>query len=129
MVMAIVKTEHPYVTRNPDICGGEPIIAGTRITVRHIAVMYKAGDSVEDIVAGHPPLTAAQVHDAISYYLDHRDEIERAIEANKTRSVMRERDLVYVMGRGLMGRSRFERLPERENLTFYTWETLPRDWE
>lgn len=24
----------PYITRDPSICGGEPVITGTRITVR-----------------------------------------------------------------------------------------------
>lgn len=127
--MAIVKTEHPYIVREPDICGGEPVIKGTRITVRHIAVLYKAGDTAEDIVAAHPPLTAAQVHDAISYYLDHRDEIEPYIEANKLRSVMREQNLIYVVGKGLLTRLQFEQLPNEERKNFYTWETLPKDWE
>jgi len=127
--MATVKTEHPHIVRKPDICEGEPIIKGTRITVRHIAVLYKAGDNVEDIVAAHPPLTAAQVHDAISYYLDHRDEIEPYIEANKMRAVMREQDMIYVVGKGLMTRPQFEQLPEEERKNFYNWETFPKDWE
>ena len=70
-----LKTEHPYIIRNPEICGGSPIISGTRITVRLIAGLVKSGNSAEDILLGYPHLTFAQIHDAISYYFDHKEEI------------------------------------------------------
>lgn len=54
----------------------------------HIAVMWKAGDTVDEIVLSYPHLEPAWVHDAISYYLDHREEIEREIEANKIENVL-----------------------------------------
>ena len=63
------QTEHPYIVRVPDICGSRPTIKGTRISVQHIATLYKAGDTVEEILQAHPHLQAAAVHDAISYYL------------------------------------------------------------
>ena len=85
-----LKTEHPHITKKEGVCGGSPIIEGTRISVRHIAVMYKAGESVEDILNAHSHLNAAQVHDAISYYLDHMEEIEQEIDANKIENVMNE---------------------------------------
>lgn len=33
-----VKDRHPYVKRVPEVCGGEPVIAGTRFPVRSIVV-------------------------------------------------------------------------------------------
>lgn len=57
-------TEHPHVVRRGTALGSEPVIAGTDTAVRHIAVLYRQGQSVEQIVAEHPPLTASQVHDA-----------------------------------------------------------------
>ncbi|MEW6558231.1 MAG: DUF433 domain-containing protein [Elusimicrobiota bacterium] len=75
-------TEHPYIVRNSKICGGEPIIKGTRTTVRSIIGYYKMGLSIEDILAGLPHLNPAQVHDAISYYHMHLQEIERYIKEN-----------------------------------------------
>ena len=72
-------TEHPHIVRVVGVCGGRPLIKGTRISVSHIAVLYKRGASVEEIVQDYPHLTPAGVHDAISYYLDHQGEIEQEI--------------------------------------------------
>ena len=49
-VSAVQRTEHPYIVRAPGVCSGRPIINGTRISVRHIAQLYKAGDTVEEIL-------------------------------------------------------------------------------
>jgi uncharacterized protein (DUF433 family) len=77
------QTEHPHIVRVPGICGGRPIIKGSRISVRHIAVLYKRGALVEEIIQDHPHLTPAGVYDAISYYLDHQAEIEQEIAENR----------------------------------------------
>ena len=70
-------TKHPYVTRTPDICGGEPVIRGTRFTVRAVvAHVLRFGMTVDEVLRGWPHLTAAQIHDALSYYYDHKDEID-----------------------------------------------------
>lgn len=77
------QTEHPHIVCVAGICGGRPTIKGTRISVRHIAQLYKAGDTVEEILQAHPHLEAAAVYDAISYYLDHQQAIEREIWENR----------------------------------------------
>ncbi len=87
------QTEHPYIVRVPGICGGRPTIKGTRITVQLIAALYKAGDSVEEILQSYPHLPAAAVYDAISYYLDHQSEIEQEIANNRLEAVMAKHDL------------------------------------
>lgn len=83
-----IPTEHPHIVRKPGTCGGVPIIRGTRITVRLIAALLKEGDTVDDILAGYAHLQPAWVHDAISYYFDHRQEIEKEIEENKIENVL-----------------------------------------
>jgi uncharacterized protein (DUF433 family) len=51
-------------------------IAGTRVRVQDIYVDAEVlGKSPEQIVAGLPHLTLAQVHAALAYYFDHRDQI------------------------------------------------------
>ena len=115
--------------RQRGLRGGQPVVAGTGITVRHIAVLYRAGQTAEQIAAAHPPLTAAQVHDALSYYLDHRDEIDPLVEQNRLRAVMRAHDLLYVVGRGLVDRGEFAALPEARRAVWYTADTLPREWD
>ena len=77
------ETEHPYIVRVQGVCSGRPIIKGTRLSVRHIAQLYKAGETVEEMLHAHPHVKIAAVYDAISYYLDHQQEIEAEIVANR----------------------------------------------
>lgn len=65
------------------VCGGEPVIVGTRISVRLIAELEQAGHSVDEIVTMYPHIKHAQVYDALSYYYDHRAEVDKLIEENK----------------------------------------------
>jgi uncharacterized protein (DUF433 family) len=85
---SVQQTEHPYIVRVAGVCDGRPLIKGTRISVRHIAQSYKAGDTVEEILQAHPHLKAAAVHDAISYYLDHQPEIEQEIRENRLEGLL-----------------------------------------
>jgi uncharacterized protein (DUF433 family) len=71
-----VSVEHIEIT--PGVCGGRPRIAGTRIRVQDIYVWHELrGRSPDEIVNDFPQLTLAQVHAALAYYFDHRDEIRR----------------------------------------------------
>jgi uncharacterized protein (DUF433 family) len=75
-----IRTEHPHVVRVEGVAGGQPVIAGTRISVAHLARLLKAGEQPADIIATYPHLSPAAVYDALSYYLDHRDEIDQLLE-------------------------------------------------
>lgn len=77
-----VPTEHPHIERVEGVCGGEPVIEGTRIPVWIIAARMKRGETPEKILEAYPWLTEAQVQDAIGYYHDHKEEIEQAIYQN-----------------------------------------------
>jgi uncharacterized protein (DUF433 family) len=79
----VQATEHCYVVREDDILGGEPIIRGTRTPVRAIVEMWRLGILPEEIPTRLPHLTLAQVFDALSYYSDHREEINAHIERNR----------------------------------------------
>ena len=58
----------------------EPYILGHRIKVRHVAVWHEQmGMSPAQIAATYPTITLDQVHAALAYYYDHRDEIQAAI--------------------------------------------------
>ena len=82
------STAYRYITRAPGVCGGRPIILGTRIPVKTIVGYYKLGYSVEEILEGLPHLTPAQVYEASSYYHDHVAEVERDIEASGGQQVI-----------------------------------------
>lgn len=77
--MTEVKIIHPYVIRKNGIHGGSPVIKGNRIPVSTILIYYKQGKDVDEILELYPQLTPAQVHDALSYYHDHQEEMEREI--------------------------------------------------
>jgi uncharacterized protein (DUF433 family) len=82
--------EHPYVERRPGVCGGEPVIVGTRFPVRSVVTsVYRLGLTPEEMVEAWPYLTLAHVHDALSFYHDHRAVIDRAIRQNRETTVRR----------------------------------------
>lgn len=74
-----IRTEHPHVVRVTGVGGGEPVIAGTRVGIAFIARLLQAGEEPAEIIAAYPHLAPAAVYDAISYYLDHRPEIDALI--------------------------------------------------
>ncbi len=81
--MATVKTEHPHIVRTEGVCAGDPIIKGTRIPVWAIAGWLKQGYSLQSIGEEiYPRLSLAELHDAVSYYYDHQDDIEAQLKAN-----------------------------------------------
>ncbi len=69
----IVKTEHPHIVRLEGVCGGEPVIDGLRVTVRHVVTLHRRGETVLEI-AEALGITEAQVFHALSYFFDHREE-------------------------------------------------------
>jgi uncharacterized protein (DUF433 family) len=59
-------------------------IVGTRIRVQDIYVDSEVlGKTPEQIVAALPHLTLAQVHAALAYYFDHREEIVDAVRQDE----------------------------------------------
>lgn len=80
---------HPHVVRTEGFCGGSPRIRGTRIPVWGIAELYKRGEPVEEISALYTHVDPAAIHDAIGYYLDHRQEIDAEIEGNTLEAVLK----------------------------------------
>ena len=59
-------------------CGGKPVIAGTRIRVWDVYVHHeRLGKSPDEIVRAYPHITLADVHAALAYYWDHKDQIDQ----------------------------------------------------
>ncbi len=78
------RIEHPYIAVNPKICGGSPVIAGTRVRVLDVAVEYEYLDqSPDEIISDHPFLKLEQIHDALSYYYENRAEMDKKIKEDK----------------------------------------------
>ncbi|MBI5439570.1 MAG: DUF433 domain-containing protein [Nitrosomonadales bacterium] len=57
----------PYITSNSEICGGEPVIAGTRVTLRTVLASLADGMSVEEILADFPSLNRESVKAVLAF--------------------------------------------------------------
>jgi uncharacterized protein (DUF433 family) len=55
------------IVQNPRVCGGEPIIKGTRVTVRTILASLAEGATVEEILADFPTLKECDVRAVIAF--------------------------------------------------------------
>jgi len=56
-----------YIVRDPAICGGEPIVKGTRVTVRTVLASLAEGLSVDAILLEFPTLDEAAVRAVIAF--------------------------------------------------------------
>jgi uncharacterized protein (DUF433 family) len=76
--MEVTLNRHIEIT--PGVRSGKPRLAGTRITVADVAIMYlRMGQSLEEI-AGKYQLSLAAVYAAIAFYYDHKELIDCQIQ-------------------------------------------------
>jgi uncharacterized protein (DUF433 family) len=57
------------ITSSPDIMGGTPVFAGTRVPVQTLMDYIKGGESIDDFLYGFPTVTREQV---IAFLEDER---------------------------------------------------------
>lgn len=79
-------SEARAVVRDPEVCGGVPILEGTRIRVSDVVVAYDHHELTPEEIAGEfPTLEIQDVHSALSYYharpLEIRAEIQEREDA------------------------------------------------
>lgn len=63
-------TIEPRIISNPNIMGGKPVVAGTRITVELILEKLASGDTVAEIVEDYPDLNGESIRAAIKFAAD-----------------------------------------------------------
>src|SRR5262249_61416502 len=69
------------IVSTPGICGGRPRIDGHRITVEDVAIWHeRMGLDPDEIVSAHPSITLSDVHAALAYYYENRQQIDAAIQ-------------------------------------------------
>lgn len=68
--MILSSAAHPLIGIDPEVRGGRPCIAGTRISVRDIVSRLESGWSVADITEDFPELTAKTIAAAQAYVAD-----------------------------------------------------------
>lgn len=74
----------PHITISEDVAGGKPRIAGHRITVQHIVIWHERMGLGADEIASNHGLSLAAIYAALTYYYDHRQEIDEAILADES---------------------------------------------
>ncbi|MFZ3135989.1 MAG: DUF433 domain-containing protein [Thermodesulfovibrionales bacterium] len=78
------QLKHPYISVNPKISRGSPVIAGTRLRVIDLVIEYdRLGFTPDQIIDGHPHLSLEALHDALSYYYENRAAIDNEISQRK----------------------------------------------
>ncbi|MFL6373803.1 MAG: DUF433 domain-containing protein [Pyrinomonadaceae bacterium] len=58
-----MKMRVPLVTSSPDIMGGTPVFAGTRVPIQTFIDYLTGGDSIDDFLEGFPTVKREQVVD------------------------------------------------------------------
>jgi len=71
-----IRTAHPHIVRVEGVCGGRPVIEGTRLSVKLIVGWARMGMTPEEIAAQYSDISIVQVADALAYYKDHPEGIE-----------------------------------------------------
>ena len=56
-----------YIVRDPAVCGGEPVIRGTRVTVRTVLASLAEGMTVAEILRDFPTLNESAVKAVIAF--------------------------------------------------------------
>ena len=49
------------ISRSPDVMGGTPVFAGTRVPVQTLLDYLEAGDSIDEFLSGFPSVSREQV--------------------------------------------------------------------
>jgi uncharacterized protein (DUF433 family) len=67
------------IIRDPRICGGDPVVAGTRVPVHSIVIHWQYYHDIERLRRAYPHLDALAIECALAYYEAHRTEIDQLI--------------------------------------------------
>jgi uncharacterized protein (DUF433 family) len=57
----------PYITRDPAICGGEPVVTGTRVTVRTVLASLAEGMDTQELLLDFPTLSRDAIRAVIAF--------------------------------------------------------------
>ena len=75
--MSTVETRYEHIVLRDSV----PLITGTTMKVIELVTESLAhGWSPEELSFQHPYLTMGQIHSALAYYWDHREDLDREME-------------------------------------------------
>jgi uncharacterized protein (DUF433 family) len=56
-----------YIVRDPQVCGGEPVIKGTRVTLRTVLASLAEGATIQELLEDFPTLSEEDVRAVIAF--------------------------------------------------------------
>jgi len=65
-------SENYIVVSDPQICGGKPVIKGTRVPVQYILELWEKGYSVESIHEQYPTVPEEQIEKVVRLLKEDR---------------------------------------------------------
>ena len=68
--------KQPVVSCNPEIMGGAPVFAGTRVPVQTLLDYLEAGDSIDEFLEGFPSVTREHV---IAFLEEAKDRLVESV--------------------------------------------------
>jgi uncharacterized protein (DUF433 family) len=78
-----VDTVTTHIVATPGVAAGKPRIAGHRITVQNVVIWHERLGLSADEIATEYGLLLSDVYAALTYYYDHREEIDQSIRADE----------------------------------------------
>jgi uncharacterized protein (DUF433 family) len=75
----MIATAYRYIVRDPGVCSGRACLEGTRLGVHDVIGLLHNGETPDSVLRCFPGLTKAQVYECLSFYEDHRAEIDQLV--------------------------------------------------
>lgn len=61
IVQLFMLTNNQIISSSPEVMGGTPVFAGTRVPIQTLLDYLKAGESIDDFLEGFPTVAREQV--------------------------------------------------------------------
>ncbi|MGH9345624.1 MAG: DUF433 domain-containing protein [Vicinamibacterales bacterium] len=78
------RDAYPGIDTIDGVCGGEPVIVGTRVPVWVLEQARRVGSTEPDLLRLYPGVRPEDLASAWAYVRSHRDEIDRQIRDNES---------------------------------------------
>lgn len=82
------RTEHPHIVVTRGAGGERAVVKGTGLSVALIAALFNRGETPAGLLSLYPNLTPGALYDAISYYFDHKADIDQEVYRNASDKVL-----------------------------------------
>jgi uncharacterized protein (DUF433 family) len=77
----MISTDSPPLARDDS---GVIRVGGTRVSLDSVVIAFLDGATPEEIVQQYPSIDLADAYSAVTYYLNHRQEVEAYLNERKT---------------------------------------------